>query len=168
MIAKLEAYGFQKETLNLLYSYLTNRKQAVKIKDTTSDFLDILSGVPQGSILGPILFNIFLNDMFLFTKSTNPNNFADDNTLSAFKDTTEELIKTLEVGGKEAIDWLELNKMIANPKKFKAIVLNRNRSDTSNISLKINNKEIKTSPWVRLVDIKLDNRLSFELHIECP
>ena len=92
LIAKLEAYGFQKETLNLLYSYLTNRKQAVKIKDTTSDFLDILSGIPQGSILGPIMFNIFLNDMFLFTKSTNPNNYADDSTLSAFKDTTEELI----------------------------------------------------------------------------
>ena len=55
--------------------------------------------------------------------------------------------------------------MIANPDKFKAIVLNRNRSDTSNIILKINNKEIKTSPWVKLVGIKLDNRLSFVLHI---
>ena len=165
LIAKLDAYGFEKQTTNLLYSYLTKRKQGVKIKDTISDFLDILSGVPQGSILGPILFNIFISDMFLFTKSTNPNNFADDNTLSASENSIDKLVKTLETGGQEAIDWLTQNKMIPNPDKFKAIVLKRNRTDTSNISLKINNKEIKTSTWVKLLGIKLDNRLSFQLYI---
>ena len=60
LIAKLHAYGFSFETLTFLNSYLRNRKQCVKINNICSDFLKILSGVPQGSILGPILFNIFL------------------------------------------------------------------------------------------------------------
>ena len=165
LIAKLDAYGFEKQTTSLIYSYLTKRKQGVKIKDNTSDFLEILSGVPQGSILGPILFNVFLNDMLLFTTSTNPNNFADDNTLSASEHSINELVSTLEKGGKEAIEWLNKNKMIPNPDKFKAIILKKNRTDTSNIILKIDDKEIKTAPWVKLLGVKLDNRLSFQDHI---
>ena len=61
LIAKLHAYGYNFETLTFLNSYLRNRKQCVKINNICSDFLKILSGVPQGSILGPILFKIFLN-----------------------------------------------------------------------------------------------------------
>ena len=68
LIVKLHAYGFSFETLTFLNSYLRNRKQCVKINNICSDFLKILSGVPQDSILGPILFNIFLNDLFLCLK----------------------------------------------------------------------------------------------------
>ena len=65
LIAKLEAYGFDIESLNIFISYLNQRKQFVNIKGTLSDILEILSGVPQGSILGPILFNIFINNVKL-------------------------------------------------------------------------------------------------------
>ena len=68
LIAKLHAYGFSFETLTFLNRYLRDRKQCVNIKNIRSDFLKILSGVPQGSILGPILFNTFLNDLFLCLK----------------------------------------------------------------------------------------------------
>ena len=68
LIAKLHAYGFSFETLTFLNSYLRNRKQCVKINNICRDFLKILSGVPQGSTLGPILFNMFLNDLFLCLK----------------------------------------------------------------------------------------------------
>ena len=66
LIAKLDAYGITPNSLKLLKSYLTNRQQRVKIGNTTSEWKKILKGVPQGSILGPILFNIFINDMFHF------------------------------------------------------------------------------------------------------
>ena len=68
-IAKLHAYGFSFETLTFLNSYLRNRKQCVKINNICSEFSKILSGLPQGSILGPKLFNIFLNDLFLCLKN---------------------------------------------------------------------------------------------------
>ena len=81
LIAKLHAYGFKKKALTFLYSYLKRRKQSVKINDTESFFQILLSGVNHGSILGPILFNLFINDLFFFIKEAELANFADDNTI---------------------------------------------------------------------------------------
>ena len=79
LIAKMEAYGFDFNTLVFFYSYLKRRKQNVKINNIFSAFQVLLSGVPQGSILGPILFNIFMNDLFLWLEEASLHNFADDN-----------------------------------------------------------------------------------------
>ena len=79
LIAKLHAYGIKKGSLNLLFSYLKNRKQRVRLNNTYSEWIDILFGVPQGSILGPLLFNIFLCDLFLFLHDIPMANYADSN-----------------------------------------------------------------------------------------
>ena len=81
ILAKLHAYGVDIKSLKLLQDYLSNRTQRVKLDSTLSSWLKILLGVPQGSILGPLFFNIFLNDMLWFIEKTDICNFADDSTI---------------------------------------------------------------------------------------
>ena len=93
LVAKLHAYGLSEDTVTFIYSYLKRRKQGVKINNTESLFQILLSGIPQGSILGPILFNIFINDLFLFLEDVDLANFADDNTIYTANKNIEVLIK---------------------------------------------------------------------------
>ena len=97
LIAKLEAYGFDKISLNFIYNYLSNRLQRTKIKSSYSLWRKVKYGVPQGSILGPLLFNIFLNDIFLFVDNTNIANYADDNTPYAIDSNIDKLIILLNM-----------------------------------------------------------------------
>ena len=80
LIAKLHALNFDMNALNSIFDYLTGRKQRVKLNSSFSLYLDIFQGVPQGSILGPLLFNIFLCDLFLFVEEVDIMSYADDNT----------------------------------------------------------------------------------------
>ena len=98
-------HGIEKETLRLIYSYLKGRKKCVKINNTYRDYNEIISGVAQGSILGPILFNLTINDVFFLIEIASMHNFADDNILSAWGETLFKLIDALESESNIAIDW---------------------------------------------------------------
>ena len=91
LIAKLGAYGFETDALRYMKSYLKNRKQRVRVNKTFSEWERITTGVPQGSILGPLLFNIFLNDLFFFVSSASLSNYADDNKLYTFPDNLKKI-----------------------------------------------------------------------------
>ena len=83
--AKMHAYGFSIDAVTFFYWYLKRHKQNVRINKTHSVFQILLSGVPQGSILGPLLFNIFINDLYVWVSKTDLLNFADDNTITQMR-----------------------------------------------------------------------------------
>ena len=92
-------------------------------------FEEIISGVPQGSIVGPILFNAFLNDFFYHIENASVHNFADDNTMSCFCKTVKDLINVLKEESEVAINRFSSNEIIVNPDKFKSIIFTNNKSD---------------------------------------
>ena len=81
IISKLEAYDFHIDALKLIHDYLSNIKQRVKVNDTYSSWKDIFYGVPQGSMLGPLLFIIHSCDLFYFLEDLDIANYADDTTI---------------------------------------------------------------------------------------
>ena len=96
LLAKLHAYGFSKKALKLIHNYLSNRWHRTKINKDFSTWQELLQGVPQRSVLRPLLFNIYLNDLFFLTESTDVCNFADDTTFYACDRNLNDLINRLE------------------------------------------------------------------------
>ena len=134
LIAKLNAYGFSLPALRLVYSYLSNRMQRTKINTEFSSWEEILFGVPQGSILGPLLFNIFLCDLFLIMDNIDCASYADDNTPYTTGCSIEEVIEKLENASKVLFQWFSDNQMKANPDKCHFLC-----SSNTEVSLNVEN-----------------------------
>ena len=81
LLAKLEAYGLDHKAVSFMKSYLTNRLQRCKVNNSFSKWMKISAGVPQGSILGPLLFNIFISEIFIFLQKCDLTNYAEDSTM---------------------------------------------------------------------------------------
>ena len=164
-IAKLSAYGLKRDLLCYFYSYLKGRKQCDQINNEQSEFDRIISGVPQGSIFGPILYNIIFKDFFFFIPKASVHNFVDDNTLACFESTTKKLLLILESECETAINWLHNNKIIVNSDKFQVILLEKRGSNNTNIEVKVGNEKIKSTLSVKLLGAHIDDKLNFIHHI---
>ena len=103
LIAKLHAYGLDIDSINLLQDYLSNLKQRTIVHSFYSSWEAMLSGVPQGSILGPLLFNRFMCDMFLILKATYFTGYADDNIPFVVRDNVDVIKASEEIGEKRIL-----------------------------------------------------------------
>ena len=135
------------------------------MKNIKRTFEEIKSGVSQGSTVGPILLRIFFNDFFYFKLVVSVHNFADDNTLSSFAKTTENLISTLESGSEIAINWFKDNHMVVNPGWFQAIIVDKHKGNNTNQIINIDQKEIKEVSKVKPLGIEIGDKLNLNHHI---
>ena len=157
------SYGVDKSSLKLLLDYLCNRKQRTKIGSSFSSWYDIGIGVPQGSILGPLLFNIFINDLFFVISRTEVCNFADDNTLYSCHKKLETIFENLKWDLKGVLNWFKVNSLKANAGKFQFMVLGAKKNDK--FTLHIDGNSIPSSKEVKLLGITIDYQLKFKQHI---
>ena len=117
LLAKLDAYGFSLKSTTFIQSYLNKRMQKVNVNNKFSAWEDIYSGVPQGSILGPLLFNIFINDIFSFLTTCEMCNYADDNTLYTYSRDFHQVQEYLKKDFEILENWFYDNYMVLNPRK---------------------------------------------------
>ena len=118
MVAKLEAYGLAKESLQLISDYLSYRKQSTKVGSAYSDWASVICGIPQGSILGPLLFNIFINNIFIVVEKSDICNFTDDNILYSHGSNLPLVLNNLEYDLMNLLYLFKIHSLKANPGKF--------------------------------------------------
>ena len=149
LIAKLNAYGFSLPALRLINDCLSNRRQQTRIGNSFSDWFEVILGVPQGLISGPLLFNIFLADLFLVLKDMDSANFTYDNTPFTSANNTDDLIDSLEKAPSSLFKWFKDNLFKGNPDKCHLLV-------SSNEKTKINIREfsIENSDFEKLLGVK--------------
>ena len=166
LICKLHAYGFSSSACKFMSSYLYNRWQRVKIKDVRSDWKETKRGIPQGSCLGPLLFNLFLNDIFTFVETCELYNYADDNTLSICNHDKNIVLEMLLNDANVMTKWFRDNLMKVNPDKFQFMFMQPSKYSQQLNELKIENNIIEISENVKLLGVTIDNRLNFNDHVK--
>ncbi|KAL5252090.1 hypothetical protein ACHWQZ_G015036 [Mnemiopsis leidyi] len=167
LLSKLKHYGIKSIALDWFISFLRGRKQQTRVGSRTSDFTEITSGVPQGSILGPILFTIFINDLPTACIQSTPYLFADDGALY-FNNINRENYSNIQLEMKSIFKWLQANKLALNCDKTNFLIFDSS-NNLDDIPIEINNDlslvihESKSQKYLGLI---VDNKLNFYQHIE--
>ena len=166
LLFKLKSIGVEGEMLDILSSFLEDRQQRVTLDGESSDWMDIEAGVPQGSILGPILFLLYINDLIKVV-SSDIRIFADDTFIFRIVNASSaaELIKDLEAINRWSLQWkLEFNPSIS--KQAIEVLFSNKRSKSKLDPLYINGFQIKQSDDTKHLGVTLDSQLDFKVHIE--
>lgn len=167
LIRKLEHYGIRGSSLNWFASYLTNRQQSVEVGNQISDLQHIDNGVPQGSVLGPLLFLLYINDISDCSSKVTFYLFADDTSIFMSHKDINTLQDKLNAELVHVSDWLIANKLSLNVKKSNALLFRtKNCSSNNQINLEINGSPIVEKDHAKYLGLLIDHKLTFEYHIE--
>ena len=184
LIKKLEKIGIKNTELDWFKNYLSGRKQCIFLNDIKSSFLETNRGVPQGGVISPILFLIYINDLPNITEMLTLL-FADDSNFIYSGNSLDEILPLINADLKKICDWFRLNELSIHPDKSKFMIFNKNESsiDWDNISINLNfnndgsndenlikklgyiNSE-STIPAVKFLGVFIDSKLNFEYHIK--
>ena len=172
ILDKLHYYGVRNTPLDLFKNYLTNRKQYVEIDSVKSKMGEIQTGVPQGYILGPLLFIVYINDIKTSTELFNVVTYADDttlmSTLGSFNSNQNQ--NSLEQNINEELNkisgWLKVNKLSLNAKKSKFMIFKRVNKTVEPLSLKIENTNIERLHFFNLLGLTISDTLEWKSHVQ--
>ena len=167
LLRKLTLYGLSNDTLHLIYSFLSNREQLVCINTIKSDFLPVEYGIPQGSVLGPLLFSLYINDLPSFIKAL-CELFADDTTIHSSHSNLNNLLLSLQESINNLLQWTELNHMSLNSYKTKYMTITtrqKRQNISSRMPLYIGNDKIVEVATHNVLGVTIDNNLSWTNHV---
>ena len=166
LLAKLDHYGIRGTAYQWLKSYLSNRSQFVFVNNIISNTQIVKHGVPQGSVLGPLLFLIYINDLHSSIKYSETYHFADDTHLLNFSSSVKSLCNRINADLKILTNWLSANKISLNAKKTEFIVFRpQSKSLNSNPFIKLMGNRIYPSKSVKYLGVHLDEHLNWKTHV---
>ncbi len=169
LLDKLSFYQCDDRTLQWFKSYLQGREQCVLFKGQLSDTKPVTHGVPQGSILGPLLFICFMNDLPFHVDSP-MDMYADDSTIHATGETIQEVEHKLNVDLKHVQEWCQINRMAVNAEKTKVMLITTYQKETrlqsSNINVNFNETSLENVASEKLLGVVIDKHLTWKSHID--
>ena len=165
LLSKLRAYGFEENLINLLRSYLCDRSNRVKLASQKSSWKQVNRGCPQGSALGPLLWNIFQNDL-VYEIEQNLSMYADDHQLFEISDNVAMINNNLNASATKASLWYESNLLKGNLSKYHTMLINNKQRDSRDeISINVQGTDIESLDSIKLLGVTIDNKLNFSEHI---
>jgi len=170
LLRKLEHYGIRGLANKWFSSYLTNRKQNVKIGNFTSQTKDIKHGVPQGSVLGPLLFLVYINDLHTCIQHSTTRHFADDTNLlfstDKSKPRNKNIVRNLNKDLNYLNHWLLANKISLNATKTELIFFRNKHTKIPQTNIKLNGVKLYNTNETKYVGIIFDEHLTFNSHMK--
>ena len=165
LIYKLKYYGVRGKCLKWFESYLSNRQQFTVVNGTNSNYNTVRCGVPQGSILGPLLFLIYVNDLPQCSQSLNYILFADDTSVFISGKDLSSLVINMNMQLTSIATWMEANKLILNVEKTNFMIFGTRRYNKKDLHLNYKDKAINHVPSTKFLGVTLDDKLSWKNHV---